>query len=221
LISGRPLATAVLLLTGAVATGPEPSVRGDAGQSAVQVVADGCPDIDAYGSGTMVAPGRVLTSAHVLAGSTAVTVRRGEVSVAATVVAFDPIADLAVLAVEPSVARVVPLGTALAGDHGVVVAVRAGRLTALPVEVRRAIILQTSDIYRDGVHDRDAFELQADIAPGDSGAAVLVRGRVAAVVFARDRQVPRLAYGLDPAPIVGRIGNVSPVATGSCAPLGT
>jgi S1-C subfamily serine protease len=192
----------------------------DGRAAAVQVTADGCPDIDTHGGGTMVAAGRVLTAAHVVAGATSVTVTRAARSSPAMVVVLDPIHDLAVLAVDPSIAPVAPIDRANAGDRGIVMVVRAGVVATLDVQIRRLITLQTEDIYLDGTHDRDAVELDADIEPGDSGASVLVRGRAVAVVFARDRQVPHTGFGLDPQPIVEHLADVATVPTGACARVG-
>ena len=206
-------------LTGAARTG-SPRTPADGRSAAVQVTADGCPDVDAHGGGTIVAPGRVLTSAHVVAGSSSVTVALGGRETAAIVVALDPVNDLAVLAVDRAFSPAAGLGRARVADRGVVMVMRAGQVTPLAVTVRRLITLQTEDIYLAGVHDRDAVELEADIEPGDSGSGVLVRGRVVAVVFARDRTSPHTAYGLDPQPVVEHIGDHAAVSTGTCARVG-
>jgi S1-C subfamily serine protease len=128
--------------------------------------------------------------------------------------------DLAVLAVAPGTAPVAPIGIATAGSHGIVATARDGAPATVPVVVRRLVTLQTEDIYLDGVHDRDAFELDADIEPGDSGAAVLVDGRVVGIVFARDRQAAHTAYGLVPTPILDQLHAADAVPTGACARVG-
>lgn len=220
---GRPLrwpAAGILLAAASITARSEPRPI-DGRSAAVLVVADGCPEVDLHGGGTLVTGDRVVTSAHVVAGSTAVEVWRGAIHERARVVALDPSADLAVLAVTPIFAGTAPLGT-VAGpvERGIVVVVRDGRPMAIPVVVKRAILLTTEDIYLGATVDRDAFEIEADIEPGDSGAAVLVGGRTVAVVFARNRHVQNLAYALDPGPIRGALGNTETISTGHCSLVG-
>lgn len=184
-------------------------------RSAVEVVADGCPSMDARGSGLVVAPGRVITSAHVIAGATSIEVRTGRASAAATVVAFDPYNDLAILAVDDSLAPAVPLGSTDGGD-GVMVVVRDGRHVALPVSIVRPVAINTADIYGNGEHRRAGFELDADVVVGDSGGVVIIDGRAVAVVFARSRLAKGRAWAIDPSPITDRLTSDGLVGNGHC-----
>ncbi len=116
------------------------------------------------GSGFVVAPQRVVTNAHVVAG-----VQRPQVQVGgegerldATVVLFDPAEDLAVLAV-PGL-RAEPLGTGrdLTASSDAVVAgfPQDGPFTPVPARVREVLRAEGEDIY--GTSTRDP----AGLLPG-------------------------------------------------------
>jgi S1-C subfamily serine protease len=115
--------------------------------------------------------GRALTVAHVLSPGRPVFVGGH----AARVVRVDGRLDLAVLAVPGLRAPAPPHGTARAGEHVKVRALRG----ALPAVVRRVVTA-----HEDG-SDRPVLELSAAVLPGDSGAPVVDgHGRVLGVVYA-------------------------------------
>jgi S1-C subfamily serine protease len=184
--------------------------------AAVEIVADGCPDVDVFGQGLVVAPGRVLTAAHVVAGATDISVRHNGERVTGVVTAFDPTNDLALIAVPTTFAPAVPIGPVRAGDRGTAIVRRRGSPTAIEVTVSRAVSIHTEDIYIEGSFERAGFELAANIEPGDSGAVVVVRGRAVAVVWARTRGTENSALAIDPAPILDRLTDVSPIGNGRC-----
>jgi S1-C subfamily serine protease len=117
--------------------------------------------------------GRVLTAAHVVAGASSIAVTRVGRTEPATLVAFDPDNDLAVLSVSglvpvpmpapgsvplpvpgsaglgPDIASVVALGPGRGGSSGVAMVFRHGAAVALPVEILRAVNIDTTDIYDD------------------------------------------------------------------------
>ena len=120
--------------------------------------------------------------AHVVAEATAITVRNEHGEASASVVYFDPVNDVAVLAVERSSAPAVPLGFGPAGSTGTVVVFRDDKPVILDVDLRRLVDFRTADIYREGKHTRPGYELAVDIEGGDSGAVVVVDGSAAALV---------------------------------------
>lgn len=160
--------------------------------AAVTVRATGCRQGEVLtGSGSVVGEGGlVVTVAHVVAGSTAVSVIDAEGREhTAAVVGLDTVNDLAVLAVEGFDATPLPLGTLAAGGQAVfVVHDAAGRATARTAAVVRRADLSMADLYGQGTHVRPGFEIDAVVEPGDSG-AVLVddEGQAGAVVFATSR----------------------------------
>jgi S1-C subfamily serine protease len=172
----------------------------DPPSAAVGIVVAGCDPGEGTGSGAVVAPGLVLTAAHVVAGADEIRVIRGERSVGAEIVGFDPDMDLAYLAVEGLAAAPLPVTSAGVepGDHGVVYVARGDDIVAVAATVRRRVQISTEDIYLRGNTVRPGYELEADIQPGDSGAALVIGGDVVGVVWARSRADADRSYAIDP-----------------------
>lgn len=169
--------------------------------ASVSIEADGCDLTDSHGNGMIVAPGLVLTSAHVLKGSTEITVSNGDQTAAGTIVAFDPEMDLAYVAIEQSsFAGVIPIGDGQveAGATGIAYLFRDGDAVRIPIRIRRRINIRTEDIYVEGETNRPGFELDADIEAGDSGGVVVVAGEAVGVLWARSRKFEHRAYAIDP-----------------------
>lgn len=169
----------------------------DPPSAVVGVVVTGC-GAQTVGSGAFVDDELVLTSAHTLRGADTVSIESDGRSLAADIVAFDPDLDLAYLRVGAG-AAVSPLGVA-AGDIGSRAsawAVRDGEPVRLDVEVVRRIRLETEDIYVEGETERPAYELRADVEPGDSGGPVVVDGNIIGVLWARSTRTAGLAYAID------------------------
>lgn len=166
----------------------------------VGVVVDSCDPGIEYGSGIVVAPGLALTSAHVLAGAQGITVTHGDRSIEAEIAAFDPDMDLAYVSFDGRAASHLPVGSehVEAGDVAVAHVVRSGDVVALPVTIRRRVNIRTEDIYIEGETLRPGFELDADIRAGDSGAALVVDGKVVGVIWARSNKFENRAYAIDP-----------------------
>lgn len=149
----------------------------------------------------VVAPGLVLTAAHVVAGADEIVVSRpGRPTATATIVAFDPEMDLAYLDVGSWYGTPQPVASdhVDAGDRGVAWVYRDGEPVEVPVHIRRRVNIRTEDIYVEGETNRPGFELDAAIESGDSGGAVLVDGELAGVIWARSRRFEDRAYAIDP-----------------------
>lgn len=178
------------------------------------------------GSGWIVAPQRVVTNAHVVAGSDAVTVQVGGsgARLRAEVVAFDPDLDLAILAVPRLRAQALDRGGALSpGDSAVVAGFpRGGPYRAEPARVRGTLTATGTDIYDQQPVQRDIYSIYARVIPGNSGGPLLdADGRVAGTVFARSANSVDTGFVitdagsrqlLDRAP-----GLTAAVETGACA----
>jgi S1-C subfamily serine protease len=188
------LALAVVTITPGCAPNAEPSAM-------VGIVVDNScdPGIET-GSGVLVAPGLVLTSAHVVSGGNEIRVVRDEQSVAAEIVGFDPRMDLAYLAVDGL--RGLPMSVSSkgveAGDTGITYVLRDDAVVEVPVTVLRRVNISTENIYLEGETLRPGFELVADFQGGDSGGAIVIAGDVAAVVWARSRRFDGRSYAIDP-----------------------
>lgn len=202
--------------------------------AAVAVRATGCRQGEALtGSGSVVGDGLVVTVAHVVAGSTAVTVTDAAGSGRpGSVVALDTVNDLALVAVDGLDVAPLPLGDLAAGDRGVFVVLDpgGGRARIEPVAVVRRVDLSMAALYGQGTHVRPGFEIEAAVDPGDSGAMVVGGdGRAGAVIFAAGRDAavgstpgrddgPR-AWATDIAalvPLLARVDAATPVPTGPC-----
>lgn len=188
--------------TDAAPPGPDASTEAAARASAVLVEADGC-SVESEGMGMVVPPGVVVTNAHVVAGASEIRVRddSGRTSVA-TLTAFDPERDIAVLEAGDLTAVPMALGAPAGGTPAIVLARSPGPndgdvIEALETEVIRTITIFISDIYGDGRYERRGLELAVDIEPGDSGAAVVDGSRrVVGLVFSSSRGKPGVAYAV-------------------------
>jgi S1-C subfamily serine protease len=181
--------------------------------AAVQVRVGGCSLIDHLGQGSMIGARLVLTSAHVVAGATAIGLTAADGTTASGVVVhLDPDLDLALVETDRPIGRPLVIGRAGRGDVGTVVVRRDERLTVMQVGVVRPVTIRTEDIYIDGMVERPGYELEATIESGDSGGVVVVDGRAVAVVWSRSRQDPSRAWAIDPNAITDAVsGNIRSV----------
>lgn len=197
-----------------------------AGGSIVKItgVASSC-NREQEGSGWVLAPERVVTNAHVVAGVTSehVRIRGAGRSYDAEVVVFDPRRDLAVLSVPGLPAPAAPLGPDLKRSGGAIVAgfPLNGPYRLDPARVRDLLTATGADIYgRPGVV-RQVYSLYGRVQPGNSGGPLLSpRGSVVGIVFARSLDDDNTGYALTldearPVLDVARRSS-SPVSTGEC-----
>ncbi|MGH8825029.1 MAG: MarP family serine protease [Jiangellaceae bacterium] len=202
----------------------DPEIR-TASASVVKIVgrAPSCDRV-VEGTGFVVAPERVMTNAHVVAGVAApvVTVPDGD-PLEAQVVLFDPDTDVAVLAV-PGLDR--PMLTfrddvASGADAAVVGYPDNGPLSTEPVRVRGEHALLGRDIYGDGTVNREVVSIRGTVRPGNSGGPLVAAdGQVYGVMFAASLTDPETGYALavdeletalDAAPTA-----LEPVSTATC-----
>lgn len=167
----------------------------------VEGLAPGCgTQVD--GSGFVYAPDRVMTNAHVVAGTDhlLVQVRGVGASYEATVVYFDPDIDVAVLDVPglPAPALSFAQDPARSGSSAVVAGFPGGGpLRAGPARVRAELTARGKDIFGAGDVWREVFSLRATVRPGNSGGPLLSPdGAVYGVVFAAAIDDPETGYAL-------------------------
>jgi uncharacterized membrane protein required for colicin V production len=176
------------------------------------------------GSGFVISPDRVMTNAHVVAGSSSVQVYASGKPLDATVVSYDPSVDIAILAVP----NLPPSPLSFAEDQaktGLDVVVLGypggGNFTATPARIREAIKLSGPDIYRDPQPvTRDVYTIRANVEQGNSGGPLIdMSGHVLGVVFGAAVDDPETGFVLTAGEVAGqlsRIGATQPVATGVC-----
>lgn len=177
------------------------------------------------GSGFVFAPGRVMTNAHVVAGTDRlqVQIRGTGQAYQARVVYLDPGLDVAVLFVPGLNAPALPFsGPARSGTPAVVAGFPGGGpLRIVPARVRAALTAQGKDIYGKGDVLRPVYSLRATVLPGNSGGPLLsADGSVYGVVFAAGIDDPDTGYALT-AKAVGAGADAGRTATralqtGSC-----
>ncbi len=168
--------------------------------SMVRIVGQACGEIQS-GSGFVVSPTEVVTNAHVVAGVSVPQVQQQNGGIQeAAVVLFDPETDLAVLRVAQTPGPPLRLvaGAAHRGTGGAVLGFPGGGdLQGERAAVLRGFPAVGKDIY--GMHtvERDVYELQATVEPGDSGGPfVLPDGRVAGIVFAASTTDQGIGYAV-------------------------
>lgn len=176
------------------------------------------------GTGFVVAPDRVVTNAHVVAGVEAPVVELpGRAAREGRIVYFDATADLAVIAVDGLEAAPLGIAANLApGDAAVVQGYPyGGPFTMGSASVRSVGTVLVPDIAGQGQHPRDTYALTATVRPGNSGGPVLdAAGQVVGVVFARADDGSDIGYAMTTsplAPVVSAAPALSDaVATGAC-----
>lgn len=201
---------------------PELSVAA-ASVARVSGVAFAC-GTSATGSGFVIAPDRVVTNAHVVAGvETPVVELPGLPAREGRIVYFDPVDDLALIAVDGLGAAALPVVAPLSPGTAAVVQGYpfGGPFTMVGAEVISAGSVFVPDIYGDSSALRDIYALAAEVNPGNSGGPLLTAdGAVAGVVFARaeddvDRGYAMTTAELEPV-LAGAGGWTDAVSSGSC-----
>jgi len=139
------------------------------------------------GTGFVIAPQRVMTNAHVIAGANEVSVEAGERTLRARVVHYDPETDVAVLAVQGLTAPALRFSEAdgASGQDSIVLGYPLdGPYTAAPSRIRDRINLSGPNIYESRTITRDVFTLRAIVKSGNSGGPLVdTDGQVLGVVF--------------------------------------
>lgn len=198
----------------------------DAAEQTVKILGDGrtC-NVRLEGSGFPFAPERVMTNAHVVAGTESLRVETSEggASYKATLVYFDPVMDLAVLDV-PNL-PVEALSFAGEADEGENAAVLGypenGDLQKTPARVRDQLVAPGRDIYGEGSVVREVLSLRADVRPGNSGGPVVNRaGEVIGVVFAASVDQDDTGYAMTSRQVVNAVNkgmtSTHRVSSGAC-----
>jgi S1-C subfamily serine protease len=193
--------------------------------SMVKVYGRGCGQIQ-EGSGFVVAPGLVVTNAHVVAGIPhPVVLGVNGASHPAQAIYFNPNFDLAVLRApglsEPALhidSSAVPRGTKAA----VLGYPEGGPFSATGAGVTNLIRAQGPNIYGNGNTLRLVYELQAVVRPGNSGGPLVEpNGQVIGVVFSKSVSNPDIGYALASPGVATRgasaEAHAKPAGTGHCA----
>lgn len=175
-------------------------VQPDPAAATVGIEARGCRLLPNQAVGVAVDGDLVVSVAHAVAGEQDITVTAPDGrTLPATVAAIDPDLDAAVLRVDGLDLPALPRRTFDGGADGAASMIRVedGRATSVPVTIRRRVTINTTDIYREGEHQRPGFELGADVTAGDSGSGVVASdGSLVGVVWATSREAEDRAWAL-------------------------
>ena len=177
------------------------------------------------GSGFVVAKHRVMTNAHVVAGTSEVNVEVGDERLPGTVVHYDPETDLAILDVPQLKADPLRFAEqdAATGQDGIVLGYPLdGPYTASPARVRDRIQLKGPDIYDSHTVTRDVFTVRALVRSGNSGGPLVnAAGEVTGVVFGAAVDNSETGFALTADEVADEVaaapGMTAPVGTGSCS----
>ena len=176
------------------------------------------------GTGFVVAPGLVMTNAHVVAGTDSVRVEGVDGTRQAEVVHYDPGVDVAVLRVPGLEAPALPFadGAVRSGDDVVVVGYPGnGPYRADPARIRERVTLRGPNIYRDSMVEREVYTLRGTVREGNSGGPLLSRdGHVVGVVFGAAMDAGDTGYALTVRQVQSHVdaaqGLTGGVSTGKC-----
>ena len=176
------------------------------------------------GSGFVIAPERVMTNAHVVAGSNSVQIYASGNPLDATVISYDPAVDIAILSVPnlPPPPLTFAQAEAKTGQSVVVLGYPGGgNFTATPARIRELIKLSGPDIYRDPAPvTRDVYTIRASVEQGNSGGPLIdLDGQVLGVVFGAAVDDPETGFVLTADEVhsqLARINDTQMVGTGSC-----
>lgn len=179
------------------------------------------------GSGFVYAPERMITNAHVVAGTdqVGVQVNAGQ-TLRATVVVYDPKRDVAVLSVPGLGAPALRFAQTPAdtGDPAVVLGYpEDGPFDARTARVRSRDAVSGNDIYGNGNVRRNIYSIYAGVRSGNSGGPLLAdNGTVLGVVFAKALDSSNTGYVLTDAEIAPDVDSgrsaTTQVGTGGCTP---
>jgi len=188
----------------------------------IRGVAPGCQKV-LEGTGFVIAPNRVMSNAHVVAGSDSVTVDAGGQSYDASVVSYDPNADISILDVPDLPAAPLAFAEAAAptGTDALVLGYPGGgEFVATPARIREIIELNGPDIYRSTSVKREVYTIRGTVRQGNSGGPLIDRnGRVLGVVFGAavdDADTGFVLTGKEVSRQLAKIGNTAAVPTGAC-----
>ncbi|WP_431234037.1 acid resistance serine protease MarP [Mycolicibacterium psychrotolerans] len=199
-------------------------VVGNARASVVKIrgVAPGCQKV-LEGTGFVIAPNRVMSNAHVVAGSESVTVEAEGQTYDATVVSYDPNEDISILDVPnlPQRPLVFADQPAKSGTDAVVLGYPGGgEFAATPARVRETIELNGPDIYRTTTVNREVYTIRGTVRQGNSGGPMINRaGQVLGVVFGAavdDNDTGFVLTANEVSRQLAKIGNTAKVPTGAC-----
>jgi S1-C subfamily serine protease len=187
----------------------------------VRGLAYGCQEL-LVGTGFVVAPHRVMTNAHVVAGADVVSVELGDETYDARVVAYDPYGDISILAAPDLPAAPLTFADSLAfsGTDALMLGYPSGgAFVATPARVREITELRSMDIYRTTPVVRQVYTIRGTVRHTSGSPMIDLSGHVLGVVFGAASTDSEMGFVLTSdqiAPELATVRNTLPVPTGPC-----
>lgn len=152
------------------------------------------------GSGFVYSPDRVMTNAHVVAGTRTVSVELDGQRHSGRVVVYDPDRDLAVIYVpglSAPVMRFAPRPAPIEADAIVLGFPLDGPYNAQSARVRDVDEITGPDIYESGNVTREIYTIRALVRSGNSGGPLVApNGQVLGVIFAAAADDPHTGFAV-------------------------
>lgn len=176
------------------------------------------------GSGFVVAPDRIMTNAHVVAGTNEVDLDTVLGFHTARVVYYNPVIDIAILATDGLGIDPLPWaeGPAESGADAVVMGFpESGPFEAAPARIIDSLLINSPTIYADQRIDREVYTVRGSIREGNSGGPLLSEdGHVLGMVFGAAADDTDTGYALTRAEVEKHVAEATsldaPVNTGAC-----
>ena len=188
----------------------------------IRGVSPGCQKV-LEGTGFVFGPNRVMSNAHVVAGSDSVTVESNGRKYDATVVSYDPNEDISILAVPDLTAPPLEFNDERAKPGSDVIVLGypgGGEFQATPARIREVIELNGPDIYQTTKLNREVYTIRGTVRQGNSGGPLIDRnGKVLGVVFGAAVDDDDTGFVLTANEVQrqrDKVGNSTRVPTGSC-----
>jgi S1-C subfamily serine protease len=188
----------------------------------IRGVAPGCQKV-LEGTGFVVAPNRVMSNAHVVAGSETATVEADGRTYDAFVVSYDPLADISILNVPDLASAKLDFaeGEAKSGSDAIVMGYPGGGdFAATPARIRETIELNGPDIYRSTTVTRQVYTIRGTVRQGNSGGPMIdPTGKVLGVVFGAavdDADTGFVLTAKEVARQMDKLNSTDHVPTGAC-----
>jgi S1-C subfamily serine protease len=196
-----------------------------AAPSVLKVLAAGGCGVAREGTSFVVAPGLVMTDAHVVAGEPEIQVDAPRGVEDVSLVLFDPTLDVAVLRVRGLALAPIPLVTTTA-PRGTAAAIvgypEDGPRTLQPAGVAGSFTAEGRDIYGSTLVDRAIYAVTATVRPGNSGSPLLVADGAIGMVFSRSLSQSNTGYALRASALAADVRRAEAtrgtVGAGACTP---
>lgn len=164
-----------------------------------RVVGRGCGGL-VTGSAFPIAPGYLITDAHVVSGTVGTEVVRDnpEETFPASVVLFDPDRDIAILYAPGVTAQALQTAPGGRGTRGAVIGYPGGGPElVVPAVIDSQMAATGRDIYDQNLVTRQIWTIGSSVHQGDSGGPLInLKGQVLGMVFAVSTTDPSQAYAL-------------------------